>query len=622
MQNLDPDKIIFYDIETDFQWAPYAELQMVGYQVGFDTEPKILDLRDNIQTTWFKETLASPEWTKVHFNGINFDEIVLNRYGYWTNPINRHDVYLMIKTCSPLLPAYGLKFLNCYFYMDWHEPERQLRGWCLLNGKEPSEAPQEFREAYCKYDVTQTIRLFNRYWSIVNRPLHWTAYSGIELPFGEVLHEMMMDGGDYVDPVQIVDKISELTDVNSDLEEEAKELTEGQVTNPNSTKQVAEWLKYFEQVDLEISQKGNLICRKDDLLTLLDLDDPNNDTSRLARVCFEIRGNTKQIGYLRAFYRAAQHELELDENRNFYSQWKCVKIPKSYNLSTARTRRFTSSSKYGLNFQNQDKHSKFIELNPPEWITFSIDLSQIENVVHIFESKDIARQKAYEQDPEFNEYVWLGNQILGTNMNKKEMDSQPSPVNNKWTLYKQFKTVKLAMNFGMGTNSFAEKNGLSHYEAKQLYETIHKACPAIRNLQRRVESDLLRFGYVQDPFGHIYSGKEAYKVVAYLIQGCGTGSVPKAIARAIYDILHGCFPSGTAHLCGLVHDEIQFRIHLSQSSTNIANAVRECFDACTKRFNHLFAGIPIRCKLYITKTNLADLKEIQPWEIESELTEC
>jgi hypothetical protein len=211
---------------------------------------------------------------------------------------------------------------------------------------------------------------------------------------------------------------------------------------------------------------------------------------------------------------------------------------------------------------------------------------------------------------------------MGTNMDKREMDSQISQVNNKWSLYKQFKTTKLAMNFGMGTTSFAEKNGLSIFEAKQLYETIHKACPAIRNLQRRVESDLLRYGYVQDPFGHIYSGKEAYKVVAYLIQGCGTGSVPKAIARAIYDKLHEFFPLGTAHLCGLVHDEIQFRIKLDNGTDKIAAAVRECFNICTTKFNHYFAGIPIRCKLYITKTNLAALKEIQPYEIEAELTAC
>src|SRR5215467_13486021 len=116
MMKINEDKVIIYDIETDHQHAAYAELQMVGYQVGFDSVSKILDFSDNSQTALFKKMLASPEWTKVHFNGINFDEIVLKRYGYWTNPINRHDVYLMVKTVSPMLPAYGLKFLNWYYY--------------------------------------------------------------------------------------------------------------------------------------------------------------------------------------------------------------------------------------------------------------------------------------------------------------------------------------------------------------------------------------------------------------------------------------------------------------------------------------------------------------------------
>jgi DNA polymerase I-like protein with 3'-5' exonuclease and polymerase domains len=605
------DKIIFYDIETNYQWAPYATLQIVGYQIGLEGEPEILDLNDPIKCQEFREILASPEWIKVHFNGINFDEIVLNRYGYWTNPINRHDVYLIAKTCYPNLPAYGLKFLNCYFFCDWHEPERLLKGWRTLTG----ETPINLLHDYCKYDVVQTAKLFKMFWPMVQTPQHWKAYHDLELPFGEVLHQIMLDGGDYINVTQTKNKINELTRINLELTEEANKLTEGWVSNPNSTHQIARWLKYFEQVEINVTEHGNLTCRKEDLLTLLDLDDPRNDTSRIARLCFEIRSNTKQIGYLRAFRRAALYELRLLANRRIYRQQRCIKIPKSYSLSSARTRRFTSSSLFGINFQNQDKYSKQTELNPPGWITFSIDLTQIENVVHIYESHDSERRKAYEDDENYNEYVWIGNVVLGTNMTKDQMDSIRSHVNNKWSVYKQFKTTKLAMNFGMGASLFATKNGLSNYQAKQLFETIHKACPAIRSLQRRVESDLVQYGYVSDPFGHIYSGREAYKVVAYLIQGCGTGSIPKAMARGIYDVLSE-LPKGTAYLCGLTHDEITFRLRNSQDSQTIINSVQRCLHVCTKQFSPLFDDIPLRAKLYMSTTNLAELKEIKPNQIE------
>lgn len=608
------DNIIFYDIETNFQWAPYAQLRIVGYQIN-NNKPTILNLQDFAECQWFKQILANPKWTKVHFNGINFDEVVLKLHGFPTEPTNRHDVYLMAKTCHPALPAYGLKFLNCYFFGDWHEPERRLRGWCALHDCSSDQAPIEMQHEYCLYDVTQTVRLFKMYWPLVQRPNHWKAYTEIELAFGEVLHQIMLDGGDYVNVKQTKEKIDELTRVNCELIKETITSTDGKVTNPNSTKQVAEWLKYFEQIELQISDKKNLICRKEDLLTLLDLDNPENDTSRIARLCFEIRSNIKQIGYLRAFRRAALYELRRLDNRRVYRQGGCIKIPKSYSLSTARTRRFTSSSRYGINFQNQDKYSKQIELNPPGWITFSIDLTQIENVVHIYESKDLERRCAYELDPEYNEYVWLGNVIMGTNMDKKQMDSIRSTVNNKWSMYKQFKTIKLAMNFGMGPTLFAEKNGLSPYEAKKLFNIIHKACPAIRHLQNRVEADLIQNGYVSDPFGHVYSGRQAYKVVAYLIQGCGTGSIPKAMARAIYDVLSE-LPKGSAYLCGLTHDEITFRIRTTVRSNSIIDYVRRCLYMCTEQFSPLFDGIPLRAKLYITTTNLAELKEIKPDQIE------
>lgn len=613
---LNPNKIIFYDIETDSQWAPYAKLRIIGFQVGLNGKPTILDLNSPRDCEFFKAVLADPEWIKVHFNGVNFDEIVLRRYGFWTNPENRHDVFLMAKTVDPALPAYGLKFLNCYFFADWHEPERLLRGWCTINQKHSHEAPIELQEEYCKYDVTQTVRLFKYYWKKIVQEPHWTAYNTVELPLGEPLHEIMLDGGDYVNVKQIKAKIDELTHVNAKLEDTALILSGGRITNPNSTKQIAEWINDFEKT-LDISEKGNLICRKEDLLSLLDLDNPDNDTSRLARLCFEIRGNIKQIGYLRAFRRAALYELARLQNRRIYRKQGCIKIPKSYSLSTARTRRFTSSSRYGINFQNQDKFSKQIELNPPGWVTFSIDLTQIENVVHIFESNDTARRRAYEADPNYNEYVWIGNVVLGTKMTKEEMDAIQSPVNNKWSVYKQFKTTKLAMNFGMGPQLFAEKNGLSHAEAKRLFETIHRACPAIRSLQRRVEKDISKTGFVADPFGHIYSGHEAYKVVAYLIQGCGTGSIPKVMARGIYDELHK-LPKGSAYLCGLTHDEIIFRIRLDQG-LDIINTVKACLYICTGRFSHLFDNIPLRAKLYISTTNLAELKEIQPDEIKSRI---
>jgi hypothetical protein len=106
-------------------------------------------------------------------------------------------------------------------------------------------------------------------------------------------------------------------------------------------------------------------------------------------------------------------------------------------------------------------------------------------------------------------------------------------------VYKEYKTAKLSLNFGQGARAFSERLGLDISAGKAIFQDIHCACPAIKRLQAKVEHALVRDGYVQDCFGHIYTGpiEEAYKVVAYLVQGCGTGSLPKAQVRANWETL-------------------------------------------------------------------------------------
>src|SRR5215468_1626212 len=147
--------IIFYDIEASDQWAPYCELQLVGYQYGLDGKPKCIKWNNNKnissdEVDLLRTRLGSEDWLKVSFNGVNYDDMVLARHGLPVNPINSHDVYLMIKTVSPTLPAYGLKFLNWYFYKDIHQLEGQLKF-----NKQKGLATNLDLEEYNLYDVFQ-----------------------------------------------------------------------------------------------------------------------------------------------------------------------------------------------------------------------------------------------------------------------------------------------------------------------------------------------------------------------------------------------------------------------------------------------------------------------------------
>ena len=175
----------------------------------------------------------------------------------------------------------------------------------------------------------------------------------------------------------------------------------------------------------------------------------------------------------------------------------------------------------------------------------------------------------------------VGNKIIGgEERNRKELEAIQSDVNPQWSIYKQYKTIKLALNFGMGPGKYSANTGLSRKDAERSFEQVHRACPAIRKLQHKVRDIIKEHGYVADPFGHIYSGSldQVYKVVAYLVQGCGTGSVPKAMTVANYQTLHSYDTVKSKYypyikhpytnkysygvLCGTTHDECAGRISL------------------------------------------------------------
>jgi hypothetical protein len=575
--------------------------------------------------------MADPERIKVQFNGLNFDDLVLWRFGYPVDERNRHDIFLMAKTVAPRLPAYSLKFISWYYFGDMHIPEMEILAWLKKNGKESLwEAPKDLLRPYCLYDVTQTKRLFCLFWEIVQRPLHWTAYTQVELPMGLPMEEIMLRGGEFLDERKIDELIATLQDEKLGWEDYVWRLTGGKISNPNSVKQVGAYLRDAEGIELELTDKGNFSLKKADVLDFLDLDNPDRDRSKIVRGLFEVRRINNSLGYYRNY---------LDALRANPDHAKRGWIPKQYSLSGARTRRILSNSQYKLNFQNPNEAAKEVQVVPQGWLGFWIDATQVENVVHIYESGDSDRRAAYEADENWNEYVWLANTALGDHRTKEELDSIPSPFNPSWTIYKQFKTTKLALNFGMGVTKYSRTAKLPERAGQASFRQVLSACPAIESLQRRVAQDLIQQGYVRDVFGHIYTGdiRQAYKVVAYLIQGCGTGSLPKKQIRALYEILHqwdvslGATGMPTSIpvvideqrkvasygvLCGTTHDEIQGRLSLALDEEEIVATLQQMMEAMTSRFSSFFDNIPLRAKLYLSTTTTNDRQEVDIRNIE------
>ena len=618
LADIPEDQIMFYDLETTSQFAPYCDLKMIGVQYGLKGKPRLVE--DWGARKRFRERLASKDMIKVAFNNRSFDDLVLWRHGYPVNDENLHDVYLMAKTVGPRLPAYSLKFLNWYYFGDWHQPEMDLHAWMRHNGvTDMYQAPKELLAPYCLYDVRpQTVNLFCMFWPIVQRPLHWEAYTKVELPMGIVMEEIMLRGGEFLDEKLLDENVATLQNDKLGWEDYVWRLTDGKISNPNSTKQVGAYLQDEEQIELELTEAGNFSLKKEDILDFLNLDNPDQDRSKIIRALYEVRKINNTLSYYRNYKEALAHCADHSKRG-----W----IPKQYSLSRARTRRILSNSQYKLNFQNPNTAAKEVQVVPAGWLGWWIDATQIENVVHIYESQDAERRADYEANEEWNEYVWLCNKILNTNESKEELDDiekHQFPSNPSWSVYKGYKTIKLSINFGMGVAKYCKMRKLPEQAGRIEFSRVLVACPAIKRLQRMVGDRLQLIGHVQDVFGHIYSGnvRMAYKVMAYLIQGCGTGSLPKVQMRCNYDTLHqwdrplsqgkkigdknvvidqprGIISYGV--MAGTTHDENSGRISLDLCTDKIVATLQQMMFNMTKRFSHKFDNIPLRAKLYLAR---------------------
>jgi hypothetical protein len=621
VKDIGEQDIMFYDIETTDQFAPYTELKMIGVQYGFKGEAHLVESWGEKRR--FRSALADPDIMKVQFNGNNFDDLVLYRFGYPVNESNRHDLFLMAKTVAPRLPAYSLKFINWWYFGDFHPPEMEINRWLKENRKENLwEAPKDLLRRYCLYDVhPQTVNVFCLLWEVVQRPQHWNAYTQVELPMGAVMEEIMLRGGEYLDQEKIKQEIATLQDEKDWYEDDVFKRTGGRISNPNSVKQVAEYLRDEESIEFELTDKGNFSIKKADVLDFLDLDNPDRDRSKIIRGLYEVRRINNILSYYRNYLAALEHSA--DHSRRGW-------IPKQFSSSGARTRRILSNSKYKLNFQNPSDAAKEVQVVPPGWLGWWIDATGIENVIHIYESNDRARRAAYEADPNWNEYVWLANEVLNTHLTKEELEEMVSPLNPIWSVYKQYKTTKLGLNFGLGVAKFSRVSKLPERAGKLSYQQVQRACPAIASLQKRVAQDMTQKGFVQDVFGHIYGGKAAYKVVAYLIQGCGTGSLPKVQMRANYDILHQwdetCgkrTPTDSLYvldeqrgiksfgvMSGTTHDENSGRLSLALGEKKIVATLQQLMYNMTDKFSPMFDNIPLRAKLYLSRTTTAEREEV------------
>lgn len=612
---------LYYDLEGDSEHPPQCNMSLMGIlEIFNDTEeiahvweaPFTKKKLDEIEFVLCDPTIEE----RVGFNCLNYDDLVLANYGITVPELNSHDAMLAIKTCYPGLPAHGLKFLCWLLLGDPHWAEFEL----LQTGHKWGDLVSDELKKYHRHDLLQHKNIWDYVKETVKKPLHWEAYQ-LDMRMKFPLQEITYEGGVWVDVERAAKTLGDLQKKKELIQQRIKQLSGDKIQNANSNRQVGQYLANVEDWELNLTGTGEFQVKKKDLADILGMDEesmrawkPGDKTellSPVAMLAWQMKDNETLRKYVQNYHRAA-----IETNQGGW-------IPSAYSISRAATRRTLSKSFYKINFQNSTEAIDEFKLIPPGYLGWFIDSTQIENVVHIYESEDWARRKAYEADENWNEYVWLANTILGTNKSKDELDSIKSKMVPHWSVYKAYKTAKLSMNFGQGARAFSQKLGFEQSIGKAIFADIHEACPAIRRLQTKVENLLDRDGYVQDAFGHIYTGPidEAYKVVAYFVQGCGTGSLPKAQLRANYETekwYDQIEDQPVGMLNSTTHDEGSGLLRLDLGYDKIHQILKDMMHNMTDKFSHKFDGIPLRAKLYLTTTNWHDRKsqEQKNWQNE------
>lgn len=590
---------LYFDFETDNPYGPYASLNLIGFQ--FNDEPAKTCKYDKFspEEEEFRGYLADPQVRVVGFNIVNFDNQVAMNHGFKiAGPID--DLFLMAKTLYPAHPAYSMKLLALTELHDVHWAEGEVEAYKRKFGVEDwSAIPDRLLIPYLQHDMWQTKALHQHFLKLIaDKKFAQQAYKNVEIRGARYLPRMIFNGI-YIDREYCEDKLkgNDQKDIIG-LEEEkrllyAKAERKFGVTNLLSVKQVGEVLD-LDGYHVALTEDNRYSLDKRELVDL-------KEKSPLAQLVYEAREIQAVKGFMENFLEAASVGKP-------YPSSNLVCIPTAFSQSAARSRRFISGSCYGINFQNLSQKAKEGIAVPPDWIECQIDLTAIEEVIHIFYTKDDTRRALYEADEKYSAYVTLANLFYGEAKTKDEWDEIPFEANPVWSRYKAFKTAKLAANFSMGEKKFAKTHRCQIEVAREILGSLHQACPAIKWLVQHVTRKLEKLGVLYDPFGHAYAGPidKAYKVVAYLIQG----TAASLLKMVLWDILsfQDRYPKQFQG-CATVHDSVIFRMHKSLGLDCILDILNQCRYISTKKYSPLFDGIPLRSKPALSITNWAAFKK-------------
>lgn len=259
-------------------------------------------------------------------------------------------------------------------------------------------------------------------------------------------------------------------------------------------------------------------------------------------------------------YREAEHQIT-----NFLSVFEEEAIGDgdvrvlhpNYRTMGAVTGRLSCTSPNLMNVANSGTKNSDVELRvrecfvprDPSKVLYLIDYAQVEVWISMFLAKDELGMKLLLDGADMH-----GN--MARKLWSKKYDMKNPAVFKKWR--KRAKYCLFGLIYGAGVEAIMATAGCSMTEAEEICKTFWITYPQLKSYMHRLQAQVNRQGWVENPFGRRYyvHSYEDYKALNYIVQGTAAEVMKRALINIDRRLTFRKTKYAPAQLLLTIHDEV------------------------------------------------------------------
>lgn len=567
---------------------------------------------DQETEVWLRigELLEDEDLTKIVQNA-NFDTSFLFRK-YGIKPRNLEDTMIAQAILYPDFPK-GLDFITAQYtkipyYKDDGKFQAQVneKFW-LYNAKDAVVLMQAFPAQETELERQGNMDSYEHQSGLLEPLLFLTEHGikmdteGLERKHQETLLELQK------------------------LEDEFNHLA-GKEVNLKSPKQLKEY--FYLDLGIKAYRKGGKPTTNEKAMKQLAAGTSKRDGLREAEIVLEHR----QLQTLDSRY----YTMKLDADNRLRSSMNPVGTRYS-RLSSSKTIFGT-----GANMQNQPHSLKEFQLVDEGCIGFEIDLGQAENRIVAYLGPDPTMIDAFENDKDIHSLTAsfiapaFGEHLSPEEIREQYENDITCDIGNGTHPWRYWgKKSNHALNYGLGTHSFAEHLEIPKEEASAIWHRYHNGYPGVHQMHRMVEEQLKKNNRtITNLFGRRYTFRERWgdqlfkDAYAYIPQSSVAEKINRQGVMYAYNSQLENPPLNYTYdpamrgiiLLNQVHDSVVFQIPLEMGWKYIAHAVQKIVKSLETPLTWRGREFVIPAEVEVYPENFLDGFEVDPKDIDFDYT--